>query len=64
MNSAFPGTYPNACPKCGGDLVRVKRRLIDRVISLFGPVHRCACTQCRWRGRLPATGVDRYSTLR
>ena len=48
-----------ACPLCGGSVVRVRRRAIDRVTSLFHPVHRYRCylLRCLWEGNLPADGV-------
>lgn len=51
-----PGT-PDAytCPACEGtDLIRVRRRLIDRVASLFLGVRRFRCTHpgCEWEGNL------------
>ena len=38
---------PNACPECGGELFRVDRRFIDRLLSLFIPVQRFRCTNPR-----------------
>ena len=31
------------CPMCGGVLVRARRRFIDRLLSVFTPVHRFRC---------------------
>ena len=33
-----------SCPICGSELIRVHRRLMDRVVSIFTPVHRFRCT--------------------
>ena len=52
------------CPRCEGSLVRVRRRLFDRVLSIFGARHRVQCISCRWEGLRRATGTDRYSNLR
>lgn len=40
------------CPQCKGDIHRVHRRAVDRLISVFVPVrrYRCANGQCRWYG--------------
>ena len=48
------------CPKCGGELSRVSRRLIDRLQSLLRPVHRYRCRNfsCQWVGNLPAGPSD------
>ncbi len=41
-----------ACPVCGGELRRVRRTFLDRVISQFVPVRRYSCKNpdCRWTG--------------
>lgn len=45
-----------ACPKCSGPVIRVRRRYIDRLISLVTPVHRYRCHAkglgCGWEGNL------------
>lgn len=45
-----------ACPRCNGPLLRVRRRVIDLVISLFVPVrrYRCDALGCTWEGNLRA----------
>ena len=51
--SAYPGSY--ACPVCGQPgLLRVRRRLIDRILSVFLSQRRFRCTQpgCAWEGNL------------
>jgi hypothetical protein len=57
MNTKRPPERSNfhpavACPKCGGSARRVPRRQLDRVLSLFGRVHRFRCTRetCGWIG--------------
>lgn len=42
------------CPLCSGSLQRVQRRLFDRFINMFLPVHRyrCASLGCSWEGTL------------
>lgn len=44
-----------SCPQCGDTVLRVPRRLVDRLYSLFHPVHRYQCTslECGWQGNLP-----------
>jgi len=46
------------CPRCGDDAVRVPRRFVDRVISLFGQVHRYRCDNpaCGWEGNVRVKG--------
>ena len=39
-----------ACPDCGGDLVRVHRCAIDRLLSVLVPVRRFRCADCVWEG--------------
>ena len=49
-----PHPMPKVCPRCGGEVVRISRRLIDRVVSLVRPVqrYRCTASQCQWAGNL------------
>jgi len=54
-----------ACPRCGQHLVRVERRLLDRLISLVVPVqrYRCRMHNCQWEGtvRTNANGPTQRS---
>lgn len=45
------------CPRCDGDLIRIRRRLVDRLISVFVPVRRFRCVYlgCFWEGNLRRT---------
>lgn len=57
-NKTMSGSYlhiKRACPQCGDTVLRVHRRVIDRLYSLFHPVHRYQCTslECGWQGNLP-----------
>ena len=48
-------TSMQVCPRCGrGHLVRVRRRPIDRLLSLFMHVNRYRCYNftCQWEGNL------------
>ena len=51
-----------ACPRCQASVLRVRRRLLDRLISAVYPVHRYRCHSiiCHWEGNLPykATVLD------
>jgi hypothetical protein len=42
------------CPRCGGQLIRVRRHFADRLFSLFHPVRRYRCHKpdCLWEGTL------------
>ena len=43
------------CPRCGNtDLLRIHRRLLDRLLSLVRPVYRfrCADPRCAWEGNV------------
>ena len=42
------------CPLCAGYATRIRRRRIDRFISLFKPVYRYRCQNyyCQWRGNI------------
>ena len=42
------------CPRCGGELERVRRRFVDRVISVLWAVRRYRCRNvlCVWEGNL------------
>jgi hypothetical protein len=50
------------CPRCGGSAIRIKRRSVDRLVSvLFGTVHRYHCEQfgCSWEGNLKVNPMPR-----
>lgn len=34
------------CPRCGGELIRIRRRLVDKALHLFNPVKRYRCDLC------------------
>ncbi len=65
MNASNPdpgaGAYPSArrlaCPTCGGDLSRIPRRIVDRLLSVLRPVQRYRCRNfaCQWVGNLPGS---------
>lgn len=43
------------CPMCGErDLIRIRRRFIDRIMSMFISLRRYRCTHsgCQWKGNL------------
>ena len=41
------------CPRCNGAAYRIRRRLIDRIVSLLTPIHRYHCANyCGWEGNL------------
>jgi hypothetical protein len=42
------------CPRCNGSVDRIRRRLADRIVSLFTPVRRYRCWNydCKWEGNL------------
>jgi hypothetical protein len=42
------------CPQCNGEMERIARRLPDRFVSLFVPVHRyrCRSASCAWVGNV------------
>jgi hypothetical protein len=53
------------CPRCGNtDLLRIHRRLLDRLLSWVRPVYRfrCADPRCAWEGNVPQKwfSSDRY----
>jgi hypothetical protein len=43
------------CPCCHGRAYRVRRRLVDRIVSLIVPCrrYRCIAMGCGWEGNLP-----------
>ncbi len=59
MTSESHGPHLHPCPRCGRDLYRIPRRLVDR-LHLFKPVHRyqCMVPVCGWVGNLPVA-LDR-----
>ena len=44
--------FDRACPRCGGVAHRIRRELLDRVISVLVPVarYRCPWIGCNWEG--------------
>jgi hypothetical protein len=50
-------SHERACPRCGDVAHRIRRRLVDRLLSLFHPVYRfrCARPSCGWTGNLRQT---------
>ena len=46
------------CPRCRGALIRIRRRPIDRVVSLIFPRrrYRCVAIGCGWEGNLRVRG--------
>jgi len=53
------------CPRCQGYVIRVPRRLVDRVMSLLLPRQRYSCQSagCHWEGNL-RPGADRKHATR
>ena len=49
-----PKASDQLCPRCGGDLRRVPRRSMDRLISILVQVRRyeCRSPNCQWQGTL------------
>lgn len=47
------------CPRCQAVAYRVRRRWIDRLISLFRPVRRYRCQEfrCGWEGNIHVTDL-------
>lgn len=50
----MPDSDIASCPRCKGSIYRVPRRMVDRILSLFVPVHRyrCSVMGCDWEGNL------------
>lgn len=49
------------CPACGEDnLMRIPRRLIDRIFSQVFPVQRYRCQQftCQWEGNIRVLNIE------
>ena len=42
------------CPQCGEPLLRMRRRIVDRLTSFFQPVQRFRCRshRCQWQGNI------------
>ncbi len=51
----YSGISKRSCPDCTARLVRIARRPVDRLQSLFVPVkrYRCRTFMCGWEGNLP-----------
>ncbi len=48
------GSDMTACPRCASDLLRIRRRPVDRVAGWFAPSrrYRCQSFRCQWEGNL------------
>jgi len=64
--TGVPGSAENGedvrCPSCGGaDLLRIRRRPLDRLLSWVHAVYRfrCADPHCAWEGTLPQKSFAR-----
>lgn len=64
--TAFAAAYPSdihrsshrhTCPHCNGPIYRVRRRVVDVLLSVFVPVrrYRCGAIGCNWEGNLRTT---------
>ncbi len=51
------------CPECAGELHRIHRHGLDRLISIFVPVrrYRCASKGCSWSGLRVQTSSGQHS---
>ena len=54
----FKAVMPPLCAKCGSELVRVPRRLVDRLFSPGRYRFQCDWPECRWVGNLPIEGAS------
>ena len=56
----YVGLSKCTCPLCGDSLIRVSRRPVDRLLSLFGSKHRYRCRgfACQWEGNMRASDHD------
>ena len=60
--SRYSSLRKHACPTCRGDLFRIPRRSIERVMSLFVPVQRFRCHffSCHWEGNIRVTRQESF----
>ena len=54
---SIPRSQP-VCPVCSGNLFRVKRRLIDKLLHPLRPVRRYKCEMCNQLCNLKAAPTD------
>ena len=59
----YVGISQHTCPVCNGQLLRTRRRAVDRLSNLFVPVHRYRCHvfSCQWVGNF-GTQADRVGS--
>jgi hypothetical protein len=62
--SAAYGSKPEGgyrCPHCQGAVVRVRRRALDRLVSVVSPRQRfrCVALGCGWEGPLRVSRLQR-----
>ena len=52
--SDAPIASEHFCPRCAGNLIRIRRRVVDRQLSIFVSVRRYECPNsfCVWKGNL------------
>ena len=64
--ATLPPKFPSPrCPLCQHKLVRTRRHLSDRLISLVTPVQRYYCIDfcCGWQGRVRMRDIDAAAPL-
>jgi len=54
------------CPCCHGNLVRERRRVVDRLHSLFKPIKRYRCDNfaCQWVGNIADSAQTRGADIK
>lgn len=47
-------SYGQLCPVCNASTIRIPRRFVDRLRSIFAPIrrYRCRSINCTWEGNL------------
>ena len=63
VNQLETYNFERECPMCRGRAYRVRRRPIDRLLSLFARRYRyrCASLSCGWEGALRISSRDNAS---
>lgn len=52
------------CPQCASYARRIRRRFLDRMISLVIPVSRYKCQCCHWQGNVSKHHLTKFNAAR
>jgi transposase-like protein len=52
------------CPQCASYARRIRKRFLDRMISVVMPVNRYKCQSCHWHGNVSKHRLTKLNAAR